>query len=220
MSDPNVALTMVKRYMTRGTVYKSDLVAQCCHHSMEESAIGEYVKYTDYAALTTQLADKERLLADRMVEIANLEASRADYVRMEHEAQEKLAAVQAKNEHLMRRIGSVEMKEHLQTIDERDAAEEALSQAYFLIKGESPEWSNLFHYSQALEDIDDAQRCLQAEIKQLESNLAAALRLIRNEYLPWVDAGGATNCEHGIADGISCRKCDKELLASRAKEEK
>lgn len=44
----------------------------------------------------------------------------------------------------------------LQLIDEQDAAEEALSQAYFFVIGRSPEWSNLFGHKQALEEIGDA----------------------------------------------------------------
>lgn len=50
-------------------------------------------------------------------------------------------------------------------IDERDAAEEALSQAYYLIVGRSPEWSNLFGYKEALADIDDAQSILRETAK-------------------------------------------------------
>ena len=43
-----------------------------------------------------------------------------------------------------------------ETIRERDDAEEAMSQAYYLVTGRSPEWSNNFGYEQALEDIKDA----------------------------------------------------------------
>jgi len=41
-------------------------------------------------------------------------------------------------------------------IDERDRAEEALSQAYYLVIGRSPEWSNLFGHAEALEEIEEA----------------------------------------------------------------
>lgn len=51
--------------------------------------------------------------------------------------------------------------EILKLIDERDAAEEALSQAYFLITGKSPEWSNIFGYKE-VEEIDDAQKLLRS----------------------------------------------------------
>jgi hypothetical protein len=47
-----------------------------------------------------------------------------------------------------------EEKAHLHTIDQRDAAEEALSKAYALVMGEYPTWSNLFGYADALEDIE------------------------------------------------------------------
>jgi prophage DNA circulation protein len=70
------------------------------------------------------------------------------------------------------RYASIEEKAHLQTIDERDAAEDALSQAYYLIKGASPQWSNLFGYQQALEDVDDFQKCVRAELKTSEQQVA------------------------------------------------
>ena len=41
-------------------------------------------------------------------------------------------------------------------ITERDAAQEAMSQAFYLVTGRSPEWSNLFGYAEALEEIGDA----------------------------------------------------------------
>lgn len=56
-----------------------------------------------------------------------------------------------------------------QLLDERDAAEEALSQAYFLITGRSPEWSNLFGYREALDEVDNAQELLRDEISSLRS---------------------------------------------------
>jgi hypothetical protein len=51
-------------------------------------------------------------------------------------------------------------REVLELIDERDAAEEALSQAYFLVMGFAPVWSNLYGHEEALEDIGDMQRDL------------------------------------------------------------
>jgi hypothetical protein len=43
-----------------------------------------------------------------------------------------------------------------EVIDQRDAAEEALSQAFYLVTGRSPEWSNLFGHAEALGEIEDA----------------------------------------------------------------
>lgn len=65
----------------------------------------------------------------------------------------------------------------IQLIDERDKAQEALSQAYYLITGRSPEWSNTFGYAEALEDIDDAQKILrQAQPAPDEGACAKVLR--------------------------------------------
>jgi hypothetical protein len=53
-------------------------------------------------------------------------------------------------------MNNTEERKFEQVVSERDAAEEAMSQAYYLVTGKSPEWSNLFGYSQALEEIKDA----------------------------------------------------------------
>lgn len=54
---------------------------------------------------------------------------------------------------------------HLQTIYERDAADECLSQMYYFITGRSPEWSNKFGHKEALDDVDDAQTTLREALK-------------------------------------------------------
>lgn len=43
-----------------------------------------------------------------------------------------------------------------QTLRERDDAEAAISKAYELVTGRQAEWSNLFGYEQALEEISEA----------------------------------------------------------------
>lgn len=55
-------------------------------------------------------------------------------------------------------------RETLQLIEERDNAEEAISQAYYIVTGRSPEWSNQFGYPEALEEIGDAVAALKAHI--------------------------------------------------------
>lgn len=57
----------------------------------------------------------------------------------------------------------------LEVIDERDAAEQSLSQAYYLVIGESPEWSNNFGHQQALDEIDDALKLLRQVAKEQAS---------------------------------------------------
>jgi hypothetical protein len=72
----------------------------------------------------------------------------------------------------------------LGVIDERDAAEEALSQAYYTVIGESPEWSSTFGYAEANEAIGDACGLLRDEIQQLRAQLSAirAIRAILSDY--------------------------------------
>lgn len=57
-----------------------------------------------------------------------------------------------------------EEKCHLETIDARDQAEECVSQMYYLVTGNSPQWSNVFGYEQALEDVSDALALLKKSI--------------------------------------------------------
>jgi hypothetical protein len=73
-----------------------------------------------------------------------------------------------------------EERAHLRTIDQRDAAEECLSQMYYLVTGNSPEWSNLFGHEQALEDVGDAVSVLKQSAKAAPDMLAA-LKQIEGE---------------------------------------
>ncbi len=63
-----------------------------------------------------------------------------------------------------------------QIIDERDAAEQCLSQMYYLVIGHSPEWSNLFGHAQALEDVEDALSTFKQTIKREQES--------ERKYLP------------------------------------
>ena len=55
------------------------------------------------------------------------------------------------------------------TIEQRDEAEECASQMYCLIVGRSPEWSNIFGYKQAIDDVNDVQYALRQELAALRS---------------------------------------------------
>lgn len=59
-------------------------------------------------------------------------------------------------------------KEALELMAERDDAEEALSQAFYLVTGRSPEWSNSFGFTEALQEIEDSVNVLKARVKQLQ----------------------------------------------------
>lgn len=80
-------------------------------------------------------------------------------------AADMLKAQAAEIERLTREIEKEE-KAHEITIDQRDAAEEALGNAYTIITGQVPEWSNLFDYNAALLEIEEASaRAIAAEAK-------------------------------------------------------
>lgn len=53
----------------------------------------------------------------------------------------------------------------LKVIDERDEAEAAISDIYFLVTGISPQWSNNFGYAEAISDIRDAISVLKQSAK-------------------------------------------------------
>lgn len=53
-------------------------------------------------------------------------------------------------------------------------AQEAFSQAYYLITGRSPKWSSEFGSPEALQEIDDAQRLLRGEIAEQSRVLTSA----------------------------------------------
>src|SRR3546814_2426163 len=59
-------------------------------------------------------------------------------------------ALEAKDREIAR-----EEQSHSRTIDERDAAEKALSDAYAIVTGRPPEWSNHFGYKDALDEMED-----------------------------------------------------------------
>src|SRR3546814_20490929 len=60
-------------------------------------------------------------------------------------------ALEAKDREIAR-----EEQSHSRTIDERDAAEKALSDAYAIVTGRPPEWSNHFGFKEALDAMEDA----------------------------------------------------------------
>ena len=77
----------------------------------------------------------------------------------------------------------------LEVIDERDLAEHAFSQAYYLITGKSPEWSNHFGYAEAIEEINDAQKLLRASVKRHAQPQAQGERLC-----PICNGNGCPEC--------------------------
>lgn len=99
---------------------------------------------------------------------------------------------------------SEEERRHEQTIGERDAAEEALSQAFYLIVGHSPEWSNLFGHKEALGEIDDAQRLLRETIANQSAEIAR-LRVALEDLIDAVEPPPEPNCSCHISP--PCHDC-------------
>lgn len=98
-------------------------------------------------------------------------------------------------------------REMLEVIDQRDRAEEALSQAYYLVIGRSPEWSNLFGHEEALEDINNAQKCLRAAVPTETCRGFRRICTKCNKPIDWQEErgfyhldDGAPLCDEGHAD--------------------
>jgi len=77
-----------------------------------------------------------------------------------------------------------EERAHGVTIDQRDAAESALSEAYLIVTGQPPEWSNRFGYREALDDIRSALP-RQAVVQARLSALKEVLNMIKKHRANW-----------------------------------
>jgi hypothetical protein len=74
-----------------------------------------------------------------------------------------------------------EEKSHENTIDQRDSAELALGAAYGAVIGRAPEWSNLFGYSHAILEIEDAL----AGTAAVKAELTTLVDAYREEDTRW-----------------------------------
>lgn len=74
-------------------------------------------------------------------------------------------------------------RDMLKVIDEREAEAEALSQAYFLVTGESPEWSNLFGHEQALDEIAGVVNLLKSQVSATRATAAEATAMVEKASL-------------------------------------
>lgn len=99
-----------------------------------------------------------------------------------------------------------------QEIIERDEAEEAMSQAYYLVTGRSPEWSNIFGYTEALEEISDAVALLKAVAKPTVSIVPTAAEV----FAEWRDlVPGVSRIEMGdeaSTDGTDWRPLAENVV--------
>ncbi|EOX8575335.1 Ead-like protein [Salmonella enterica subsp. indica] len=124
------------------------------------------------------------------------------------EADDKLEAAE-------RRIEELEHSE-TQLINERDAAESALNDAYKVVMGQAPEWSNWFSFENAIDEIelvcelwrnqtDDVIQFRQ-RIQELEAKLETADRLQDGAFRDGLKAGfsyGQTDDQSGFTQCMS-----------------
>lgn len=121
---------------------------------------------------------------------------------------ERLARAIAKNE-----------RDMLQLIDERDAAEEALSQAYYIVIGRSPEWSNKFGHAQALEEIGDACEVLKQAARPSPETEAEVEAQDAALLLRWLKREGDGNLPDQLRLNADCdtyeNNCNLRVEAAR-----
>jgi hypothetical protein len=67
---------------------------------------------------------------------------------------------------------SKDERDMLQLIDQRDMAEECINDIYFMMTGRSPEWSNLFGYGEALDELTVARQLLGDAAKAPDPRIA------------------------------------------------
>lgn len=72
---------------------------------------------------------------------------------------------------------------HLETIDDRDAAEEAISRAYRLVVGHRPEWSSAFSFEDAVTEIDECLFVMKRDLKTANAELTR----LRSQPGPVID---------------------------------
>ncbi|EAS6894215.1 ead/Ea22-like family protein [Salmonella enterica] len=114
-----------------------------------------------------------------------------------------------------KRIAELENSE-TQLINERDAAESALNDAYKAVMGQAPEWSNWFSFENAIDEIelvcelwrnqtDDVIQFRQ-RIQELEAKLETADKLQDSAFRDGLKAGfsyGQTDDQSGFAQCMS-----------------
>lgn len=157
--------------------------------NIRETPDGGYVLFADFdlatkardgvfSQITENLtAEKERLLQDydrlaaqlKLCEQhahtmatdfdASIEAVKSDRDAWKSKCEHFKNALQATHESDMRLIDRT-VKAESELIDERDEAQQALSQIYYIVFGQSAEWSNLYGIENAVEDITDSVNAL------------------------------------------------------------
>lgn len=154
-----------------------------CHHGKDELPSATPPKTLGSAppvsAKDTRIAELESLL-------------RASEAR-ERELQGKLDAAEAASEK--------DERDFLTVIDERDAREEVIGEAYQLVMDEWPEWSSDFGFKDALDAMNERLGADMRERENLKSNLDAALAQVM-AMKEWIE----TTAQHPAFCGANWSK--------------
>lgn len=111
------------------------------NHTMIDIAGGSYAWGPDYQQVLSHLRETESQLATAQAQYADsLDEAKAEIERLEKQ-----------------------LRDDTRLIAERDDAEEAIGQAYCIVVGHWPEWSNAFGHDHALEEIKDKIQDLMAD---------------------------------------------------------
>ncbi|HGB6108525.1 TPA: ead/Ea22-like family protein [Salmonella enterica subsp. enterica serovar Thompson] len=138
-----------------------------------------------------------------------------DLPPLEHENVHYADAAEVEITALRQRIAELERSE-TQLINERDAAESALNDAYKAVMGQAPEWSNWFSFENAIDEIelvcelwrnqtDDVIQFRQ-RIQELEAKLETADKLQDSAFRDGLKAGfsyGQTDDQSGFSQCMS-----------------
>ncbi len=143
--------------------------------------------------LKTDVANQAHSIKLREQEADRAKQTQAHTEKLWNDAEAKALALQAQ---LSEREGEVarltreadrEEIAHGDTIDQREEAEQAISQAYFLVIGTSPEWSQRVGYEQALDEIDAAQTLLRKSVASAEARANTAEAEVATYKRSWAE---------------------------------
>jgi DNA repair exonuclease SbcCD ATPase subunit len=109
------------------------------------------------ARLIAHIREQAEALRVAIEIIVRAAESQSQFIKAVDAANQNAARYAKENERLTDELRKADQSLEA-TISERDAAEEAIGQMYFDVTGESPEWSNLFGYTEALNDVAIAWR--------------------------------------------------------------
>lgn len=169
-----------------------DLEGRNCRGGFHTGELDTFIpgwreELSGYSTLVKERDDLKKQLAgekEKQAEIDDWKGIAHANMQVSVAADKIAESIRAEYDDLLKQLAEEENL-HLKTIDERDASEQALSQAYYLVFGEPAEWSNNFGNDQATEAIGDAVNALKkqlADLKEANRVFEKAEQTIRNQF--------------------------------------